>query len=125
MRKLQNAQRGFSFYSLSLYMGLLAFVVFTVLQLLPAYEESFSVESSVRSLESDRGVSYSGARAVKSALRKKLGFNNVEAVTSDDIGVVRQDNVYEVNVNYEFRIPYFKNIELVISFSHSAEVPAS
>ncbi len=123
--KLQHTQRGFSFYTLSFYLALFGFVVFTALKLFPAYEENFSVESSIRSLESDRGQTYSGSRAVKGALMKRFSFNNVTMVSGDDIGVVRKDNVYEVKVDYEVRVPYFKNISLLLNFSHSAEVPAS
>lgn len=125
MMKLQRVQKGFSVYSLSFYLLLIGVMVYTGLKLFPPYMTSFSVESSVRSLESDRGQTYNGVSAVKGSLFKKLRFNNVDTVTSDDIIVVRQDDFYVVDVDYEFRIPYFNNIELVISFTHHAEVPAS
>ncbi len=122
--KLQHRQKGFSLYSLSFYLGLLAFVVFTGLKLFPVYMESFSVESSVRSMEGDRGQAYTGALSVRSALAKRLRFNNVEEVTADDITVIRQDDMYIIDVDYEIRIPYIKNIELIVSFSHHGEVLA-
>ena len=123
--KLQHAQKGFSVYSLSFYLLLIGVVVFTGLKLFPPYMTSFSVESSVRALESDSGQTFNGVSSVKGSLFKKLRFNNVDTVTSDDVIVLRQDNVYVVDVDYEFRIPYFKNIDLIISFTHHAEVPAS
>ena len=123
--KFQNAQKGFTIYSLSFYLLLIGFVVFTGLKLFSPYMTSFSVESSVRALESDSGQTFSGASSVKASLFKKLRFNNVDTIRSEDVIVLRQDNFYAVDIDYEFRILYFKNIDLVISFTHHAEVPAS
>jgi hypothetical protein len=123
MMKLQKSQKGITMFTIAFYLGLLVFVALTVLKLFPVYMESFAVASSVNSMNSGQ-VEYSGALAVRSALMRKLGFNNVENVTMDDISVTRADRVYMIDVNYEVRIPYIKNINLIVSFENHAEVPA-
>ncbi len=121
---LKHTQKGITLASLAFYLGLLAFAVFTGLKLFPVYMEAFAIESSVKSLETDKNQQYSGALSVQGALMKRLSFNNVESVTREDVSVVRKDNQYLVSVEYENRIPYMFNIDLVLFFNYSAEVPA-
>ncbi len=123
--KSHRTQQGFSFFSLSFYLFLIGFVVFNVLKLFPVYMESFEIESSVRGLEAERGEAYTGAKAVRDALNTKLRFNNVTSLKKENVIIKREDQTYLVNVNYEVRIPYISNIDLVVSFSHHAKVPST
>lgn len=123
--RLQYQQQGITLVSLSFYLLLLGFAVFNVLKLFPVYMESFEIESSVKSLESDRGEPYTGSNSVRTALFKRLRFNNVKSLTKDNIVIKREEQVYMVDVNYEVRVPYISNIDLIISFSHHAKVPSS
>jgi hypothetical protein len=123
--KLQHSQRGVTFATIAFYLALLGFVVFTVLKLFPVYMDAFAVEKSVTSLETD-GASYTGALAVRSSLAKRIRMNNVssEVVGNDDISVIRENDVYMVEVIYEVRVPYMFNIDLISYFELTAEVPA-
>ena len=122
--KFRQHQKGFTLYSIAFYLLLLGFVVFTALKLFPVYMESFAIKSSVDSLNSEADAEFTGAREVKAVLLKRFGVNNITTVTNDDITVEREDQTYVVNVNYEVRIPYISNIELVLSFANRAEVNA-
>lgn len=122
---MKNSQRGFTFWTLSFVLLVIGFVVFNVLKLMPVYTDEFAVETAVTSLESDRAESYTGAMSVKQALLKRLYMSNVTNVKSDDISVVREYQTYKVDVDYEVRLPYIKNINLLITFKHHAEVPAN
>ncbi len=122
--KLQRSQQGFTMVSLAFFLVLLGFAVFTALKLLPVYTDAFAVKASVESLETERNVEYAGVLAVRNALLKRLGVNNVTAVGVDDISVTREDDTYQVEVFYEVRVPYMFNIDLVLTFENSAEVRA-
>lgn len=124
MIKLKQSQQGVTLMSIAFYLGLLAFVVMTTLKLFPVYMESLTIESSVQGLEDDKNAEYMGVLSVRKALLKRFGINNVTIVTKDDISVVREDQTYLVDVNYEVRIPYMANIELVLTFENHGEVAA-
>ena len=124
MMKLQNAQRGFTFWSLSFYLILLGFVVLNGLKLFPIYAEAATVESAVRSIESDKLASYTGAMSVKNALFRRMAINNVSTIRHEDVSVIRDGRIYVLNIEYEVRVPYFQNIDLIFSFDHHAEVSA-
>ena len=121
MMKLQHSQKGVTMASLAFYLLLLGFVVYIALKLFPVYMDAFSIESSVKGLETDR-QEFSGAMSVRSALVKRFGMNNVSSVMAEDVVVKRVNQVYEVDVDYEVRIPFFKNIDLVVSFENHAEI---
>ncbi|MDH5784755.1 MAG: DUF4845 domain-containing protein [Chromatiales bacterium] len=123
--KLHHTQKGFTFWSVTITLLLIGFAVFNVLKLFPVYMESFEIESSVRGLETDRGQAYTGATAVRSAVLRSLQFNNVTSITKDEIIITRENQTYLIVVEYEVRLPYISNIDIVMSFKHQAEVPAS
>jgi hypothetical protein len=125
MMKLQKSQQGFTMLSLAFYLGLLAFVVYTTLKLFPIYMEAFTVEASVEGLTTDKNKEYAGPMSVRSGVIKRLSINNVSTVSLDDIVVIREDKMYIVDVDYEVRIPFISNIDLVLSFENHAEVPAN
>ncbi len=122
--KLKQHQKGATLYSVAFYLLLLGFVVFVGLKLFPVYMESFAVKSSVEGLNADPDAQFNGAREVQGTLIKRFSFNNIESVTGEDIVVVRKDQTYIVDVDYEVRIPFISNIDLVISFKNHAEVNA-
>jgi len=123
MNTLQQ-QRGMTLWSFIFMIGLLAFVVFTALKVVPVYMEDFSVESSVKGMEEVSGADYRGAINVRGGLLKRLDINNVTQVKPDDISVIRDGAHYQMDVDYVVTIPYLGNISLVIKFHHSALVPA-
>ena len=120
--KLKQSQYGVTMVSLAFNLGLLAFVVFTALKLFPVYMEAFTVESSVESLETDKSREYNSPMQVRSGIIKRFAINNVSLVEVDDVVVVREDQLYIVDVDYDVRIPYIGNIDLVIKFENHAEV---
>lgn len=140
--KLQKSQRGITVWGVSFILLLIGFVVFTVLKLLPVYMGGFSVESVVSGMEADQQAeTFSSVSEVKNTVIKRLDMNNVKLVfreedvmaipkgefylSGDDIKVVKEGGFYLLDIDYEVRVPYIKNIDLVVNFSHTATVPAN
>jgi len=122
--KLQKQQRGITLIGIAFILALIAFVTFTVLKLFPAYMQNFSVQSSLQSMQGEKSREYLGAVAVRDGVIKRLDINNVTQVPKEDIRITRDGQTYNIDVDYEVRIPYFSNISLVITFNNHAEVDA-
>lgn len=122
--KLQKQQRGITLIGIAFILALIAFVTFTVLKLFPVYMQNFSVQSSLQSMEGEKSREYLGAVAVRDGVIKRLDINNVTQVPKEDIRITRDGQTYNIDVDYEVRIPYFSNISLVITFNNHAEVDA-
>jgi len=122
--KLKHTQKGITLFSLAFFLMLLGFVVFVILKLFPVYMDDMSLKSSLESMAKDTTVEYSAAIDVRSTVIKNLGLNNITQVSLDDISVKRDGDIYNINIDYEVRVPFIKNIDLAISFTNHAEVRA-
>ena len=115
-------QQGITLFGFALTLFLIGFIAFTTLKLFPVYMENYSIRSSLASLEKEQ--EHMGAMAVRDTLIKRFGINNVTQVSADDVSVIRDGQLYLVDVDYEVRIPFIANISLLVSFKNHAEVPA-
>lgn len=122
--KLAKHQRGITLFGVAFTLMLIGFVTFTVLKLFPVYMQNFSVRSSLESMQGEKSEQYLGAVAVRNGVLKRLGINNVTQVDKEDIHITRDGQIYNIDVDYEVRVPYFANISLVMTFKNHAEVAA-
>ena len=116
-------QRGMTAIGWMIIIALVAFVAMLVLKLFPLYIEHFSVSSSLNGLASDTDLVGAPPSRLRSSLMKRFDINNVENVHKEDISIERGASGYRVNVDYEVRVPFIYNIDLVVSFYDVAEVP--
>lgn len=116
-------QRGMGLVGWMLSLIVFGFVVLVSLKLIPVYIDGYKVSSSMESLRSDTEPATSLAE-VRARLLKRLDINMVDTVTARDISLRRDaNNEVAVNVNYEVRKPLLGNIDVVISFDKTTEVP--
>lgn len=102
----------------------LAVTTLIALRLLPIYIEAAGVRSSLKGLETateDGGVS---VRAIRAGLQKRFDINNIDSVQPEDISIVRERGVFVINIDYEVRVPFVANVDFIVSFENSVEVPA-
>jgi hypothetical protein len=122
--RLHNYQSGLTVWSFAFNLFLIGFAVFVALKLFPVYMEDFSIGTAVESLESDP-EEFRGALSVRQALLKRFDINNITRVDKEQISIIRDNQEYLVDVNYEVEIPFIGNISLILRFEHNAVVRAS
>lgn len=122
--KTEKLQQGITLPGVAFILLLIGFTAYTVLKLFPVYMENFSISSALESIEQESAKEYMGVNAVRSIVFRRFEMNNVRQVGSEDIIVTRDGQTYNIDVDYEVRIPYIKNISLVVSFKNHAEVSA-
>lgn len=118
-------QRGMTLVSGVFTLAILAISVMFLLRVVPAYLEDFGVRSTLSSLQEDTLASYSSPEQVRTAITRRLSINNVKNARATDFEIARTGGVFEVTVDYEVREPFMFNIDLVLTFAHRVEVPAS
>jgi hypothetical protein len=121
--RLHKDQQGITFIGLSFVLVLIGFVTFTTLKLLSPYMQNFYVSGALDSIVGDSAAEYSGVNAVRASVLKRLDVNDVTQVTAGDIRIVRDGQVYNIDIDYEVEIPYAYNISLILKFENHAEVP--
>ncbi|HID48171.1 MAG TPA: DUF4845 domain-containing protein [Chromatiales bacterium] len=124
MKSIDN-QRGMTTIGWILVLLLIAFFAMTVMKLVPVYLNGFKVASIVDSLKKDREVSSMSNRQILSKLSKRFDIDMVSGVEPEDIYIEKGQGVKIITVDYEVRKNFLGNIDFVISFVESVEVPSN
>jgi Tfp pilus assembly protein FimT len=119
----RNRQRGMTAIGWMIIIALVALVVMLALKLFPLYLEHFSVTSSLDGLATDHDLVGAPPSALRTSLMRRFDINNVRNVHKEDVFIQRGGSGYQVNVDYEVRVPFVYNVDLVVTFSDTAEVP--
>ncbi len=121
--KTIKSQRGMTGIGWMIVIALILFFAYTVMLLLPIYLENSSVKSVINDL-ADGTESYSSVKDLRSVINKRLDINMATSVSSADITISRDADVFLVEIEYEVRESFLGNIDLLIKFKSVEEVPA-
>lgn len=120
----RNRQQGMTLVGWLLVIGLIAFTTMVVLKLLPIYLQQYAISESMAGLVDNKPDRVVNATSLKDALLRRLDINSVTNIGKDDILVTREGSNYAVSADYEVRVPFVYNIDLVVYFENRVEVPA-
>ncbi len=121
--KTIKSQRGMTGIGWMIVIALIFFFAYIVILLLPIYLENSGVKSVISDL-ADGTESYSSVKALRSVINKRLDINMATSVSSGDITISRDADVFLVDIEYEVRESFLGNIDLLIKFKSVEEVPA-
>ncbi len=124
--KLPGKQQGLSTFSLLVFVGLLGFVGFTALKLVPAYLEFEVIKSALKDVVKTEGINnYRSHQIVnelnkvvqrhKNASRSKLDIQKIARVYSEDGRKM-------IGVDYEVAVPFIKNTSVLLNFKREVAI---
>ncbi len=119
-----HRQRGMTPIGWVLVFLLIAFFALIALKLVPIYLQSFSVGSVISDLKDEPGIGAMTSREITSLVTKRLDVNMVTGVNAEDIYVERLGSTKKIIADYEVREGMLGNVDVVVSFKKSVEVPA-
>ncbi|HEB58362.1 MAG TPA: DUF4845 domain-containing protein [Gammaproteobacteria bacterium] len=99
-------------------------VAMVVMKLIPVYLEGFNVGSVISGLEGDPTLNGKTATEIRKVIMRRFDVNMITSVDSSDIYIARQGSQYVVEVEYEVRKNLVGNLDVVVSFSRKATLPA-
>ncbi len=110
-------QSGFISLTWLSYFFTLAVIVLCGVKLVPVYTEHVYVEDAMRHLvENNNDLSKLDRAELKSQIVKYMTMNTVGAEQSKSFIIERQRDGYLISSIYEVRVPFFLNIDAVLSF---------
>ena len=122
--QLKNKQKGLTGISIMAILIVIAFGAVIFLKIMPIYFDAFKVGDVVSSLKEERGLGDKGNREITTMILKRLDVNMVTDVTKEDIIIEKIKNDVYIDVEYEVRKTMFGNLDVIVSFKKSVEVPA-
>lgn len=122
--QLKNKQKGLTGVSIMAIIVVIAFFALMFFKIMPIYFDSFKVGDVVSGLKAERGLGEKSNKEITTMILKRLDVNMVSDVTKEHIFIEKMKNDVFIDVEYEVRKQMFGNLDVIISFKKSAEVPA-
>ena len=120
----KNKQKGLTGVSIIVLLAFFAFFAVALLKVMPIYFDSFKVGDVVSGLKDERGLGEKPNSQIVKMILKRLDVNMVSDVTKEHIFIEKIKNEVLIDVEYEVRKPMFGNLDVILSFKKSVEVPA-
>ena len=124
MMNLASRQKGMTTIGWVLIFMLIAVVTLITLKILPIYLDGFAVKSALASLENEHNIGKQSHSKIKQILLKRLDVNMVNDVTKDDIYIDKVKGTITIEVDYEVRENLAGNLDVVVVFNETVEVPS-
>jgi predicted membrane protein len=122
MRSLPYNQRGLTFISLMLVLGLIAFFTLLVLKIAPIYFNHSKVLNALEAVEKSTDITSQPRHQILESLHKRFNMNYVEYVTDDDITIVAQPGYVKVDIDYDRVEPIMGNLSVLVEFHNGFEI---
>ena len=116
-------QKGMTGLGWILILALIAFFTLIGLKVIPVYMKSMTVSSVLSSMEEEPGLGRKSPAEILETLNKRLSINMIRDIGRDEIYLESGKDMYYIDIEYEVRRDFIANIDLILSFSKSAEIP--
>jgi len=114
---LPKRQRGMTFISWLLVLGIVGIFATIALTLIPIYIEHYSVKHVLAQFENDRDLAKKSTGELRELMKKRLKINGVYGFdVKENLKVERDKDRVTVRVLYEVRRPVMGNVDLVVHF---------
>ncbi|MDN6318533.1 MAG: DUF4845 domain-containing protein [Marinobacter sp.] len=93
-----------------------------VIKVGPAYLDDLTIQEAIESLDGTDGLSQMGPARVRTLINKRLSVNNIRGFNAKDISVEKDGGLVVINVDYEVRNNFIRNLDTVVHFQHRYEM---
>ncbi|MDD1620668.1 MAG: DUF4845 domain-containing protein [Methylococcaceae bacterium] len=116
-----NKQRGLTFISIALILGLIAFFTLLILKIAPIYINHSRVVNALAAVEATTDITTKTKQEIKTSLEKRFDMNYVEHVKPEDIKIIAQPGYVSVNIDYERVEKIAGNLSVLVEFHEGFE----
>ena len=120
-----HRQSGMTLISFLMMFVLIGFFALLVIKLAPIYLEHFKVSSSLQTLKNEPDIGHKSKEEIIRLLEKRWEINMVNVVTGKDVEFTRTSSSMKVQIAYEVSTHILGNIDALVYFDDSIEVPSN
>lgn len=114
------AQRGLSLVGFLFGAVLLVLVSITGLKLIPAYMQDAQIKNVFVTIANDPEMQNATVRDIKTSFEKRADIDDIRAITSDDIEIVKENGRLVLSASYSVKVPLVANVSLFLDFKPSS-----
>ncbi|WP_286237124.1 DUF4845 domain-containing protein [Neptuniibacter halophilus] len=124
MRSTRKQQAGASFW-LILFFLVVGGVAFSIgMKLYPAYTDYATVDSVLSDMINSPEELSSGPILMKKHFVKRMTINQVRLPEQDSVTFSQKEGMIRISLEYDVRIPMYKNVDALVSFKNEYEAKA-
>ena len=113
-------QKGFTFWSLTFTIAIIAVVTLVTMKLLPAYNEFFAIKKAINRLETEGSLPAMSEDEIRRAFDRSTAIDNIYSIKPKDLKIRRtSDGETVVSADYEVVIPLVANVSALLKFNAS------
>ena len=125
--RTKTKQTGMTFISLMLLLVILGFLALLVLRLAPIYMENYTIRSVLAGLKQEPGLAQQSAHEIRSMVENRLYINEVRRFdkqrSHEYIRLKKEEDKLKISIDYEVRQHIAANVDALVSFANSVELP--
>ncbi|MFZ2726218.1 MAG: DUF4845 domain-containing protein [Methylococcaceae bacterium] len=122
MKNLVKRQRGLTFISMLVLLGIIASVVLLILKVVPMYIEHGKVTSALNKLKEEPDLISKPDVEIINKLFKQFDIDDVKGVTKDDVSVTKSGSYLKVEIEYAPETNVAGNLSIKLSFDDVMEI---
>lgn len=111
-------QQGASTPGILLVVGIAALFLMTAFKVVPVYIEARNIKSAVQSLDEQAGLTKMSKQKIKATIQQKLDMNAQRDVDLSTLDVSSESDRVIITFNYDRRVPWIQNIDLMLHFEN-------
>lgn len=117
----EKKQRGATLLGMMVIGGAIVFVAMTAMKIFPAYQEYFSVKTTLRAMKQEP-LSTMSKKEIENAFDKRADIGYISVVKGSDL-IVDKNAAGETVVSVDYKVikPLFGNLSALIDFSASSD----
>ena len=117
----EKKQKGLTFITIMIILGVLAFFVMLILKIGPIYMNHNKIQSAIAAVEAMPDVHALPKYEVRATLAKRMNMNYVDKITVNDFVITKRMNYLKVELDYEKVEKLMGNLSVLVEFSESFE----
>lgn len=111
-------QKGFTALQIVIGLAAIGFILTCVLKILPVYMDDMTVKSTLKQLGESSEFTEMSKDQIVSRLQNQFDLNGVRGAATKSIKIYRRTDGWLINIDYEERIPFWGNLDVVITFQN-------
>lgn len=120
---MRRRQQGITFLGLLILVTFVGLFVYAGIRLTPAYLEYMQVSKALNDIaqENEGGAT---ERNIRIAIQRRFDIEDVTNLDYKQIEVTREGENYVVHAEYDVTSPFVANVQFLVSFDKTVEIPA-
>lgn len=116
--KTRYRQQGASMLAILAIVGTAAFFLMTAFKIIPVYIEAGNIRSVMNNLKNEPGLTNMSKQKIKSKLSTALSVSGQRGVDLSALEVKSESDRMIITFNYDKRVPWIQNIDLMLHFEN-------